>query len=772
LFRWVGTALIRLTALGTIGGGLAGAWFYQGALHQVDTMLARPLWESPGSILGETVVVAGLGLGSEDVAATLQSAGYSRVQKVGAAGDFVVSARSILVRDGDEDVLITFAEGSVTSVSPDPVHHFHPTELAGLSDSAELRQPIKRSDIPEHLVLAVLAMEDARFFEHPGVDVFGILRALAVNVMGRGHQQGGSTLTQQLAKNLFLTPERSLKRKTRELALAVALESRLTKDEILEVYLNQIYLGQVNGVAICGVDQAARTYFGTTARRLSLGQAAVLAGVISAPNRYSPVRHLARAQERRNLVLDRMTKVGWLGEEEAALTKGQPVQVVRSQANRKAPWAIDHAVELIDAELGEGSVASSGLTVRTTVDALLQQVAKRAVADGIQAIEEAHPNVKGMEVALVAIDPERGDVLAMVGGRSYRASSFNRATKAARQVGSTVKPFTWLLAYETDRNLAPTTMISDEPLEREVNGELWAPRNYDGQFLGEVSMEEALAKSRNVPAIHVAEGVGLMPLVDHLKSLGLSEARAFPSTALGAFDASPLALAAAYSVFPGEGKVVSPRLIRSVRLPDGSERMKTNVLKRRIASDRAAFLTDVSLQATMAWGTGSGAAAHGVTGMVGGKTGTTDNGRDAWFVGYTNKIVVAVWVGFDKGKDLGLTGAQAALPIWSHFVSKSGRMSDILVQPPDAVISAPLCLESGLLALPDCPETEDGWFSEGTEVGEVCALHDAPRLRPGAILEALRQRLQGDKTTSVEGAGEMEPQPKGRKWGWFNRRKD
>jgi penicillin-binding protein 1B len=767
--RW---AVIRGAVVAIVVGGLAGSWFYHNALQQVDTMLARPLWENPGSILGETVVLPGLGLGSEDVAAALQSAGYSRVRAVVAAGDFVVSEQSILVRDGDDDVLITFAEGAVTSVSPDPVHRFHPTELAGLSDSAELRQPVKRSEIPEHLVLAVLAMEDARFFEHPGVDAFGIIRALVVNVLGRGHQQGGSTLTQQLAKNLFLTPERSLERKVRELALAVALEDRLTKDEILEVYLNQIYLGQVGGVAICGVDQAARTYFGTTARRLSLGQAALLAGVISAPNRYSPVRHPQRAQERRDMVLDRMTKVGWLAKEEARLAKGRSVHIVGSQSNRKAPWAIDYAVELIEEELGEGSVASHGLTVRTTVDALLQQVAERAVAEGVQAIEKAHPGAKGMEVALVAIDPERGDVLAMVGGRSYRTSSFNRATKAARQIGSTVKPLTWLLAYEADRSLAPTTMIPDEPIEREVNGKLWAPRNYDGQFLGEVSMEEALAKSRNVPAIHVAERVGMGPLVDHLHTLGLTEARPFPSTALGTFDASPLALAAAYSVFPGEGKVVSPRLIRSIRLPDGSERMKTKVMKRRVASARAAFLTDASLQATMAWGTGARASTQGVTGVVGGKTGTTDNGRDAWFVGYTSELVVAVWVGFDKGKDLGLTGAQAALPIWSRFVSKSGRMAEVQAPPPESVIQVPLCLESGLLALPDCPETEDGWFSEGTELGEVCPLHDAPHSRPAAILEALRQRLRGNKGASDEPTNEADTQPKRRKWGWFNRGSD
>jgi penicillin-binding protein 1B len=706
-----------------------------------------------------------MGVGVDGVAAALQAAGYARVEKVATDRDFVVSDTAILVKDHSVEVLITFDDGRISSVSPQAVHRFAPSELAGMANGGERRRPVARADLPEHVVLAVLAMEDARFFEHPGFDAFGIVRAVVANLMAGRRQQGGSTLTQQLAKNLFLSPTKSLERKFRELALAVALEERLTKDEILELYLNQIYLGQVGGVAICGIDQAAQTYFGTSARRLNLAQAATLAGVISAPNRYSPVRHPERAEERRALVLKRMADVGWIEPTQAADAAAKSVTIVARQNSRNAPWALDHAISVLEADLGEGVVADRGLSVRTTVDALLQRVAEQAVAKGLTDLTRTHPSAAGAEVALVALDPTNGGILAMVGGASYARSSFNRAVDGMRQVGSTVKPLSWLFAYDANPSLAPTSPVPDLPIEREVNGETWAPNNYDGEFLEKVNLDEALALSRNIPAVHVSEWVGLESLAERLASTGLSNARAYPSTALGAFDASPMDLAAAYSIFPGAGKVVRPRIVEGVRLPDGTDGFRQRVEKFRVASPRAVHLTTTSLQRTMEWGTGRRAAEFGVEGFVGGKTGTTDGGRDAWFAGFTDTIVVAVWVGFDKGRDLGLTGAQAALPIWADFVANSGRMVPVGPPPPETVVAIPVCQDSSLFATTECPNTKDEWFSEDAERAETCVLHGPKGSGAAAIIQRLRERFDKDEA-------EAAPAKPKKKWGWFRRRSD
>ena len=721
------------------------------AQDQVDSLLARPIWAEQGQITAGLQVMPGVGIGPEDLAGALQRAGYSRVRRPEQAGDFSVDPRRVFVRDGEVDVLVTFEDGAIATVSPQRIHRFKASELAGTGTSNERRQPISLASLPEHVPLAVLAMEDARFFQHPGVDAWGILRALLVNIVGDGHKQGGSTLTQQLAKNLFLTPERSLERKLKELALAVALERRLSKEEILELYLNQVYLGAVGGMGVSGIQQAAQVYFGTSAKRLSLGQAATLAGIISAPNRYSPLRHPARATERRNLVLRRMVDLEWLAPGARGAVVGEALKVRDHRGHRRAPWVLDSAIEAVEAELGEGTVSDGDLSIQTTIDALLQQVAARAVSGGLSTLGKTHKGARGAQAALVAIDPKNGDVMAMVGGRAYGESGFNRAVHGRRQIGSTVKPLSWLSLLEQQPNLSPSTLVPDEPLERVVNDDVWTPTNYDGEFLGEVTLEEALATSRNVPAVHVSEWQGLEPLSNFLAQVGLRSAKPYPSTALGAFDASPMDLAAAYTVFPGLGKAVSPRLVRSVRLPDGKEGWDQRVEKRRITAAPAAFLTHTMLSATMAHGTGRGASRYPIKGVIGGKTGTTDGGRDAWFVGYTPRMVVAVWVGFDKSKSLGLTGAQAALPIWADFVASSGRMDADGIPAPETVLEVPICTVSGEPAAEACPDSVLAWFAEATEGDGVCRMHDDGVFSgTRSIIDKLRRKLNPNAQSEQE----------------------
>jgi len=766
---------LRRAVLALLLGALLGVvaafgLVYLDALGKVDAMRERPLWAESGSIASAPVQVwAGMALTPEDLAQILQSAGYSRVAEIGAPGDFEVGDSQVVVDRRAASgsgwaiararVTVRFSDGRIRSVAPGNTVTFAPAELAGVRGSdAEARRAVQRDIIPDHLVEAVLAMEDSRFYDHRGLDPLGILRAIGVNLRSGGKSQGGSTLTQQLAKNLFLTQERTLERKIKEAALALALEQRLEKDEILTLYLNQIYLGQVGGVAICGVDQAARVYFGQSAERLGLGQAATLAGVISAPNRYSPLKHPKRAKERRDIVLDRMVTLGWLPAERASRAKAKPLGAVAPVRHRKAPWAVDAAISAVEDELGEGVIASQAVTVGTTIQPALQLVAERSVRTSLRRLTEHFPKTEGAQMALVAVRAADGAIVAVVGGGNYGNSGYNRAMQARRQVGSTVKPLTWLYAFDGDSSLAPSTPIPDQPYELIVDGKPWAPKNYDGEYLGVVSMADALAQSRNVPAVIVAEGVGFTRLQRGLRTLGLSEATPYPSVALGAFDATPVELAGAYTVFPGRGQAVLPWLVRSVRLPDGREGWHEKQERPDPVNERAAFLATVALQRVMTHGTGRRATKFGLDGVVGGKSGTTDGAHDAWFVGFTDTLAVAVWVGFDKGKDLGLTGSQAALPAWTRFVSGSGTVGDGFAAP-EGVVSVPLCTESGGVAVETCLTQESGWFNEAAAPKELCPMHRV--LDEG---EAARQELL-DK---IRATMDEEPAPK-RSKGWWKR---
>ena len=732
------------------------------AEQSVDAVLSRPLWKESGHITGSSLVVPGLGADLGMLRGVLLDAGYSWVEDIQGDREFLVDQRSMLVRQGERDILITFDASGVSSVSPDGLLAVEGIELAGNDfGGGVVREPVVAENLPKHVVDSILAMEDSRFFEHPGIDALGIIRALLSNVLSEGSMQGGSTLTQQLAKNLFLTPERTLERKFKELFLALALEDRLSKGEILELYLNQVYLGQVAGIGIGGIDQAARVYFGVQAERLDLGQAATLAGLISAPNRYSPARHPEEATKRRDLALRRMVDLDLVSSEKAKAAMSQALRVSQPRGSKRAPWAVDFALEQVVEKWGEESISGGPLRIHTAIDPILQHVAEQSVQAGMEALGEAG---KGAQVALVAMNASNGDVLAMVGGRDYRTSSFNRGVHGRRQLGSTVKAFSWLFAYDADPGLAPSTVLPDEPISIQTGEEVWEPQNYDGQFLGEVTMRQAMMQSRNIPAIHVAQATGFEGFSRRLKTVGLNRAGPYPSTSLGAFDVSPLELCAAYTVFPGQGKFVNPRIIRSVRLPDGTEGWSKGVDKWRAASARSAFLAATDLQGVVSEGTGRRIHRYVDTGaVVGGKTGTTDNARDAWFVGYSGDLVVSVWVGFDKGRPLGLTGAQAAAPIWGRFVATSGRLSGDPLSIPDGVEAVSVCQESHQRAEEACTQVYDSWVSKGGGESISCALHADPQQNSThSIIERLRRSLQ-KQPDPVEDKDE-------KRKGWFRRK--
>jgi penicillin-binding protein 1B len=549
------------------------------------------------------------------------------------------------------------------------------------SDLQEQRDPVELDRMPKHLVDAVLAVEDQRFYKHHGLDPRRIGGALVANIRAGGVAEGGSTITQQLAKNLFLHARRTPLRKIREAALSLMLELRYSKDEILEAYLNEIYLGQDGAAAIHGVGAASRFYFGKPVGRLSLAESALLAGMIRSPNRLAPTRHAADAVSRRNLVLGLMATQHRIGKSEAE----------RARNARVSPRS--YPLTSIDARYFRDFVASStsetfpdrGAAIYTTLDATLQRSAERAISRGLARIRRP-----GAQAALVAIDPRSGDVLAMVGGSGYATSQFNRATDARRQPGSAFKPFVALAALENRGSETPAftlaSVLQDEPLTVRTPQGDWEPTDYDGAFRGPVTFREALEQSLNVPFVRVGMAIGPARIASTARRLGVtSKLNPVPSLALGSSEVTLLELVRAYGVLASQGNLAETRTITERRDRSGASRQMPSPEATRVADPAATFLVTSALQGVVQRGTGRALDAGRFSGDIAGKTGTSNDWRDAWFVAYSPSIVVGVWVGYDDGRSLRLSGGSAAVPIVSDFFTIAGATRSDSFDVPDGI---------------------------------------------------------------------------------------
>jgi penicillin-binding protein 1B len=541
--------------------------------------------------------------------------------------------------------------------------------VIGFVDPAlqEQRIPVELAQVPRHLVDAVVAVEDQRFYRHAGLDVKRIAGAFVANVRAGGVAEGGSTITQQLAKNFFLSPSRNPIRKIREAALSAVLELRYSKDEILEAYLNEVYLGQDGGTAIHGVGAASRFYFGKSVDKLSLAESALLAGMIHAPNRVAPTRHADEALSRRNLVLDLMIGQKRVGSASAGTARAARVP------SRSYP------LDAIDARYFRDFVAAStvarvpdrGTAIYTTLDARLQQSAEKAVARGLSRLR-----LPGVEAAFVAIDPHTGEILAMVGGRDYAESQFNRAADAVRQPGSAFKPIVALAALESGANGSqPYTLASileDEPLAVRVSRKAWDPRNYDGAYHGPVTLRHALEQSFNIPFARIGLTIGANRIVSMAQRLGIThDLERVPSVALGSSEVTLLELVRAYGVFAAGGRLAGTRWILNWRDHTGAIRQGPGPEIHEAADAAATFLVTSALQGVVRRGTARGLNAWRIKGDVAGKTGTSNNWRDAWFIAYSPSIVVGAWVGYDDGKSVRLSGGAAAVPIVAEFLANA-----------------------------------------------------------------------------------------------------
>jgi penicillin-binding protein 1B len=600
----------------------------------------------------------------------------------------------------------------------------------------EFRIPVRLEQVPDHLRQAVLAVEDQRFYDHEGLDFRRIAGAMVANIRHRGIAQGGSTITQQLAKNLFLSHQRTPIRKLREAAFALALEDRYSKDRILEAYLNEIYLGQTRSEAIHGVAAAAHYYFGRDIEDLTLGESAIIAGMIQAPNRFTPIRHPITSRRRRDLVIHLMTAQGRITRSEAAAARRERI---RSRPHQRtavvAPWFRDY---LLGAAGRRPDLPARGGAVFTTLDPVLQPAANRAMRSGLATVVPA-----GAQAALIAIDPRNGDILAMVGGRDYATSQFNRATDALRQPGSAFKPIVALAALgRRDGQPAFTlaTVVRDEPLALSTPQGPWEPRNYDGEFHGPVTVRDALERSLNVPFVRIGLEVGLNQIVRTARDLGITSAlRPLPSLALGSSEVTLLELVRAYGVLAGGGYLAESRPLFGSVNEKGELTRAPAGLGTNPVDPAEAYLVTSGLEGVIARGTGRALAELAPYGGLAGKTGTSNDWRDAWFIAYTPTLVVGVWVGFDDGRSLGLSGARAALPIAGRFLREVfEREGTQPFEAPDGLVMARTAARSDGYVSWDCGgETEV--FLAGTEPENSCESYDRRGIWADA-LDVIRQR--------------------------------
>ncbi|HKB70421.1 MAG TPA: PBP1A family penicillin-binding protein [Thermoanaerobaculia bacterium] len=641
-------------------------------------------------------------------------------------------------------VRIDFAAGkirSITTLDGDQVSSVvvEPELLGSVFDKKlEDRTLVRLSDVSKPLIDAILTREDRDFYRHGGVSLRRIAAALVNDVRHGSASQGGSTLTQQLVKNLYLSPRRTIKRKVVEAMMAVILDASYSKEEILQAYLNEIYLGQRGAISITGVGEASRYYFGKNVSDLDVAESAALAGMIASPGRFNPFRYPERCRARRDALLRMMLDAGRIDRDQFDRAAAEPLTPsTRPPARVQAPHFVNFVENQLQEKYGE-KLGTEGLQIFTTLDVDLQQRAQKSVTDGLANLEKTYRRLRiasahgPLQGALIVIDPGTGAVKALVGGRDYALSQFNRVTQAHRQPGSLFKPFVYLAAFsrrDLPEPITPASILLDAPITlvwgKGEENERWTPHNDDNQYRGPISARRALEMSVNVPTVRVAVRTGLDTVVAAARAAGISSRlRGYPSLALGAFEISPMEIASAYCALADEGVRVEPNAIAGVTDASGKILERRETPLKRVLPPDAVFLVDSLMQGVVNRGTGGGVRSRGVRGVLAGKTGTTNDGRDAWFIGFSPKILAAVWVGFDDNRGLNLSGSQAAVPIFADFIKgvPSNLLSETFPAPAD-IVTAEIDPETGMLVTPFCPQTMTEVFLSGTAPVRYCTVH-------------------------------------------------
>ncbi|MFZ2492754.1 MAG: PBP1A family penicillin-binding protein, partial [Thermoanaerobaculia bacterium] len=734
-----------------------GIWVYRQSTGRFELRKLR----LPTRIYADlTPLTPGLPMRQDDLLEKLDRLGYRKTEKLEREGDFRLSDEGIDIHvrsfehpSGEykaEPLRLRIASSRIESVVS--LREARPLEQAALepelltsilSDQLENRSPVALAQVPQHLQDAVVVTEDVRFWHHPGVDPFGIIRAVFRNVKAGGVAEGASTLTQQLVKNYYLTSERTFRRKIMEAFMAVVLDARYSKKEILEAYVNDIYLGRNRSISIIGVGEASRFYFGKPVSEVSIAEAALLAGIIRSPNNNSPFTKPEVAKKRRSTVLGLMLKEKKISREQydEAFNAPLPKKPFREKTGLGSiPYYVDRVVQEMARDYGVKDVKGQGLRIYTSIDLAAQDAAARTVESSLAALEKRSKRLRNrkdkLQAALIHVDVPTGEIRALVGGRSYERSQFNRALNSKRLIGSLFKPFVYLTAFEpslSNQNITPATVVSDTRfvLKRRWSDD-WSPRNYDGRYHGVVTVRQALEQSLNAASVRIGLACGIEPIIRTAHTLGVTTEidDDNPAVLLGAVGIPPIEMADAYTTIARQGARLPLRAVRFVTDDRGKLLTAANELKPvQVFPQRDVYLLTNVMKGVVDHGTAAVARSMGFKKTAAGKTGTTNDKRDAWFIGFTPQTLALTWVGFDDNDPTGLSGSEAAVPMWARYmVAATAGQQDADFGAPTGIVFTEVDRTSGGLASPYCPSNliVREAFKSGTEPGAPCSLHTAP----------------------------------------------
>lgn len=754
LLHPVGKTLLVALACLVIAGSVAFVHYYNIYSKMIDARLRGGPYTTTARIFAApTSVAVGDHTSPAEVADSLRHAGYNE-NRNNPVGSYTVGADSIDIFPGgdsyfdQEPATVKFAGGKISRIvsladnTSRPLYELEPQLITNLyTSNREKQRVVHYDDIPVVLRDAILSAEDKRFFQHSGFDPIGIIRSAWVDVKRGRNAQGASTLSMQLARDMFLTPARNWRRKMAEIMITLQLEQKLTKQQIFEMYCNQVDLGYRGSFTIRGFGEASQAYFGKDIRSLTLPEAASLAAMVRGASYYNPYRHPDRVRERRNSILALMRGNGFITDREYGVAIEAPLSFVTGPAESSdAPYFVDLLNEDLEKRFPGYDFHAHSDKIYTSLDLDLQKAANEAVAAGMKQIDEIVHKQKRFksapfvepQVALIALDPHTGEIKALVGGRNYGVSQLNHIV-SERPPGSIFKPFVYAAAMNTavaggSRILTPASIVVDEPTTFEFDGQEYTPNNFEHEYYGAVTLRKALAKSLNVATIKVAETVGYGTVVSLAHRAGINEdVKATPAMAIGSYDATPLEMAGAWTIFANAGVHVQPSFVSLVKEANGKVLLDQKVVSKPVLDPRVDYLMVSMLEEVMRTGTAAGVRARGFTVPAAGKTGTSGGERDGWFAGFTTKLLCLVWVGFDDNRELQIEGARSALPIWTEFMKRAlllPRYADVKeFEAPDGVVTVNIDPESGMPATPQCPMQQPEVFIAGTEPVGLCPLH-------------------------------------------------
>ena len=816
----VGKILLVLLVLGLTTGFGVFTFYYVKYSRLIESKLAAGPFANTSMLFAapRTVDVGDIA-DPQEIATDLRRSGYSESAN-NRMGYFTLKPEEIDVYPGpdsyfkrDEGV-IKFDGRKVKQIisladnTERTEYTLEPELISNLFDkNREKRRLVRYDDIPPVLVHAVVSAEDKRFFQHSGFDPIRIIKAAWVDVREHRYAQGASTLSQQLARSFWLDNDKTWRRKIPEVLITMHLEQKLKKEQIFEYYANQVPLGHRGSFGIRGFGEAAQVYFGKDISKLTLPEAATLAGLIQQPSFTKPFRWPERARARRNVVLKLMRDNKYITDEEYEQALPTPVVLVR-QGNEtaEAPYFVDLVNDALIEKFPDYNFQSNTYRVYTTLDPNLQRDAAEAVRIGMEEADQRikgrkkrDPNYPDPQCALIALDPQTGEVRALIGGRNYGTSQLNRIL-ARRQPGSSFKPFVYATALNTGLSgggpantvpvnggpanavpvsggasggspvdgvlasgqvITPATMIMDEPTTFYFDGKPYEPSNFEHKFYGNISLRDALAHSLNVATVKLAQAAGYDAIVDLARRAGMNvEIHPTPAVALGAYEVTPLEIAGAYTIFANHGVYSKPYFVSDIASDHGSIIYDNKPEHRDVLDPRVAFLMDQLLEEVVRTGTGAGVWSRGINFPIAGKTGTS---HDGWFAGFTSKLICIVWVGFDDNRELNLEGAHSALPVWAEFMKRAHEHREYRnvseFQAPAGVVGVQIDPASGQLATAACPKVRTEYFIEGTQPVELCALHGGGGMRV-AGWETGQPARPSDQNSPAASTGAVSLQPR------------